>query len=142
MKLLIVREDKSVPLPKYQTQGSAGMDLHSAEDVSIGSGEFKIVNTGLRVAIPSGFEGQIRPRSGLAAKHGISIVNTPGTADSDYRGVIKIIMINHGKESFEIRKGDRIAQLVINKIETPELIEVDELSETIRGDSGLGSTGV
>ncbi len=142
MILKIKREDKSVPLPRYQTPGSAGMDLHSSEDLVIKPEEYKMVDTGLRMQIPSGYEGQIRPRSGLAAKNGISVLNTPGTADSDYRGVIKVIIINHGKKDFEIKKGDRIAQMIINKVELPQIIEVEELEETQRGEGGLGSTGV
>ncbi len=142
MKILVKREDKTIPLPKYQTLGSAGFDLHSAENCVLKSGEYKAISTGLRIAIPQGYEAQLRPRSGLAAKNGISVLNTPGTIDSDYRGLVYAILINHGKNNFEIKKGDRIAQLVINKIELPELEEAEEISETKRGERGFGSTGI
>jgi len=141
MRLFIKREDKALPLPRYQTRGSVGIDLHSSEDVILKPGEFKPISTGIRIALEQGYEAQLRPRSGLAAKHGISVVNTPGTIDSDYRGIIYAILINHGKKDFVIKKGDRIAQLVINKVEIPEIVEVTELEETERGEKGLGSTG-
>lgn len=128
-------------LPKYATTGSAGMDVLSAEQLSLKPGQRHAVATGLALAIPAGFEIQVRPRSGLALKHGISVPNTPGTIDSDYRGELKIILINHGDESFAIERGDRIAQLVLAPVVQAAWSEVDELDETTRGDGGFGSTG-
>lgn len=146
MKLHIkkVENAKDLPLPMYMTQGSAGMDLYAnvESDVVINEGTIKLIATGISIELPEGFEAQIRPRSGLALKHGISFVNTPGTVDSDYRGEINVIMINFGDKPFIIKRGDRIAQMVINKIETPEIVEVDELNDSSRGNSGFGSTGV
>ncbi|PIO00278.1 dUTP diphosphatase [archaeon CG10_big_fil_rev_8_21_14_0_10_43_11] len=141
MELKIFREDKTLPLPQYQTSGSSGFDLHSAEEITIKPGEFRGVCTGMRFAIPHGFEGQVRPRSGLALKKGISVVNTPGTLDSDYRGLLYVILINHGKDNFFIKKGDRIAQMVINKVEFPRLVDAKSLDTTERGEGGFGSTG-
>lgn len=128
-------------LPRYATTGSAGMDVLSAEQLSLKPGQRHAVATGLALAIPAGFEIQVRPRSGLALKHGISVPNTPGTIDSDYRGELKIILINHGDESFAIERGDRIAQLVLAPVVQAAWSEVDELDETTRGDGGFGSTG-
>lgn len=142
MKVEIVKLDKTLPTPFYAHHGDAGMDVYSAVDIVLSSGERAIVPSGIKLAIPYGFEVQIRPRSGLAAKHGISIVNAPGTIDHQYRGELGIIMINHGKEPFPIKKGDRIAQIVFNKIEFAYLEEVEELSATERGAGGFGSTGV
>lgn len=117
------------------------MDVVSAEDVVLAPGARHAVATGLAMAIPDGFEVQVRPRSGLALKHGISVPNTPGTIDSDYRGELKVILINHGAEPFEIRRGDRIAQLVLTPVTRASWIEVAELDETARGEGGFGSTG-
>ena len=128
-------------LPCYQTEGSAGMDLRSTEEVVLAPMERKLVPTGLRVAIPQGFEGQVRPRSGLAVKHGIGMINAPGTIDSDYRGEIKVILINLGSEVVRLDEGERIAQLVICPVARAAIIEVDELESTIRGEGGFGSTG-
>ncbi|QZD86750.1 dUTP diphosphatase [Qipengyuania psychrotolerans] len=128
-------------LPRYATTGSAGMDVLSAEQLSLKPGQRHAVATGLALAIPPGFEIQVRPRSGLALKHGITVPNTPGTIDSDYRGELKIILINHGDESFAIERGDRIAQLVLAPVVQAAWSEVDELDETTRGDGGFGSTG-
>jgi dUTP pyrophosphatase len=133
---------EGLPLPVYATAGSAGMDVVSAEDVTVPSMGRHAVATGLALAIPEGFEVQVRPRSGLALKHGISLPNTPGTIDSDYRGELKVILINFGAELFEIRRGDRIAQLVVAPVQIGRMIEVIELDETIRGAGGFGSTGV
>jgi dUTP pyrophosphatase len=130
------------PTPKYQTEGAAGIDLASNEDVVIKSGTYVIVGTGLSIALPMGLEAQIRPRSGLAAKHGVTVLNSPGTIDCDYRGEIKVMLINHGADDFIIKKGDRIAQMVIAKYEQVEFIIVEELDETNRGTGGLGSTGI
>jgi dUTP pyrophosphatase len=133
---------EGLPLPAYATPGAAGMDVVAAEDVDLGPGQRHAVATGYKVAIPEGFEIQVRPRSGLAFKHGISVPNTPGTIDSDYRGELKILLINHGSEPFAIRRGERIAQLVPAAVTLAEFDEVDELCETARGTGGFGSTGV
>lgn len=128
-------------LPAYATEGAAGMDVLAAEDVTLVPGARHAVATGLAVAIPHGFEIQVRPRSGLALKHGISVPNTPGTIDSDYRGELKVIVINHGTEAFDIRRGDRIAQLVLAPVTRASWLPVAELDETARGEGGFGSTG-
>ncbi len=133
--------DPSAVIPQYQTEGSAGFDLHSVETVMIPSGSQMLVKIGLAVEIPEGTELQLRPRSGLALKKMISITNSPGTLDSDYRGPIGIILINHGANSFFVTKGDRIAQAVLCPVIKAEIIEVEELSETNRGVGGYGSTG-
>ena len=133
---------QDLPLPAYATAGAAGMDVVSAEDVTLPSMGRHAVATGLALAIPEGFEVQVRPRSGLALKHGISLPNTPGTIDSDYRGELKIILINLRAEAFEIKRGDRIAQLIIAPVQLGQMIEVAELDETVRGVGGFGSTGM
>ena len=130
-----------LPLPSYATHGAAGMDVVAAEDLDLMPGQRHAVATGFKVAIPEGYEIQVRPRSGLALKHGISVPNTPGTIDSDYRGELKVIMINHGSEPFPIRRGERIAQLVPTVVTQGEWDEVEELCETARGAGGFGSTG-
>ena len=142
VKLLIKKLHKNIILPEYKTDGSSGMDLMAnvEQTVKILPGEKKIISTGIMVAIPEQYEIQIRPRSGLAAKNGISVLNTPGTIDSDYRGEIKVILINLGKDTFEINKNDRIAQMIICPIIKAELKEVESLPETIRGGGGFGST--
>ena len=132
---------EGLPLPTYATPGAAGMDVVAAEDFDLEPGQRHAVATGFRVAIPDGYEIQVRPRSGLAFKHGISVPNTPGTIDSDYRGEIKVLLINHGTESFAIRRGDRIAQMMLAVCTVAEFDEVDELSDTDRGAGGFGSTG-
>jgi dUTP pyrophosphatase len=132
---------KGLDLPRYATDGAAGMDVLSAEDVTVEPGARHAVATGLAVAIPPGYEIQVRPRSGLALKHGISVPNTPGTIDSDYRGELKVILINHGTEPFAIHRGDRIAQLVLAPVTLARWDEVAELGETGRGAGGFGSTG-
>jgi dUTP pyrophosphatase len=131
------------PLPAYETLASAGMDLRAALEapVSIHPGQRLLIPTGLFIELPVGFEAQIRPRSGLAAKHGITVLNTPGTIDADYRGEIKVILINHGQEAFIINNGERIAQMVIARHERVEWNETDTLEETLRGAGGFGSTG-
>ena len=131
-----------LPLPTRQTPQSAGLDISSNITATIKKGERTLVPTGIKIALPFGYEGQIRPRSGLALKHGITVLNTPGTIDADYRGELKVLLINHGDADFTITRGDRIAQLVITKVEMIEFIEVDELPDTIRGQGGYGSTGV
>src|SRR6478735_4036159 len=130
-----------LPLPSYATPGAAGLDVVSAEDFILAPGARHAVATGFAVAIPPGFEIQVRPRSGLALKHGISVPNTPGTIDSDYRGELKVIVINHGAEAFAIARGDRIAQLVLAPVTQAAWDEVAELDETARGAGGFGSTG-
>lgn len=132
---------EGLPLPAYATHGAAGMDVVSAEDVELAPGQRHAVATGLKVAIPQGYEIQVRPRSGLALKHGISVPNTPGTVDSDYRGELKVIVINHGSEPFAIRRGERIAQLVPAAVTPAAWDEVEELDDTHRGAGGFGSTG-
>ena len=142
-KILIKRLSKEVSLPKYETKGSSGMDLAAniETNVNLDPGKSAIIPTGLMVAIPEGFEIQIRPRSGLAAKKNISVLNTPGTIDADYRGEIKVILINLSNNKFVIEKGLRIAQMVVCPVIKAHLEEVDELNDTFRGDGGFGSTG-
>ncbi len=132
-----------VPLPAYQTAGSAGLDLCAAlpEPVVIPPGERQLVPTGLRLAIPVGYEGQVRPRSGLALRHGISIVNSPGTIDADFRGEVGIVLINHGTEPFEVQPLMRIAQLVVAPVAQAQVVVVAALDQTERGAGGYGSTG-
>ena len=141
IKILIKRLSKEVSLPKYETSGSSGMDLGSNIGANISPGKIAIIPTGLALSIPKGFEAQIRPRSGLAAKKKISVLNTPGTIDSDYRGEIKVILINLGEEIFKIEKGLRIAQMVFCPIVQAQFREVDDLNETERGKGGFGSSG-
>lgn len=132
---------EGLPLPSYATPGAAGMDVVAAEDLDLAPGARHAVATGFRVAIPQGYEIQVRPRSGLAFKHGISVPNTPGTIDSDYRGELKVLMINLGSEPFAIRRGERIAQLVPAVVTLAAFDEVEELDDTARGHGGFGSTG-
>lgn len=145
VKVLIKRTERGegLSLPGYMTSGAAGMDLYAGvqEKEILNPGEIKLIPTGIAIALPGGYEAQIRPRSGLALKHGISMVNTPGTIDADYRGEIGLIMINHGKEPFEIKRGDRVAQMVINQIARADFEEVTDLEETDRSAGGFGSTG-
>ena len=134
---------RDLDLPAYATPGSAGVDLAAAidEPLTLEPGRIALVPTGIAVALPPGFEGQIRPRSGLATKHGISLVNAPGTVDSDFRGEMRCSLINLGRESYTIHRGDRIAQMIIAPVHQAEFVEVDELSESERGSGGWGSTG-
>jgi dUTP pyrophosphatase len=143
-KILIKRLSNNIPLPKYETEGSSGMDLTANVNkvIEIQPGKSEIIPTGLALSIPKNYEIQIRPRSGLAAKNQISVLNTPGTIDEDYRGEIKVILINLGEKKFKIEKGLRIAQMVLCPIIKAELEEVDELDETKRGSGGFGSTGI
>ena len=143
-EILIRRLSKTVSMPKYETAGSSGMDLaaHINEKIEIKPGETQIIPTGLSVSIPLEFEIQIRPRSGLAAKHQLSVLNTPGTIDADYRGEIKVILINLGKKSFIVEKGLRIAQMVLCPLVKAKIKEVETLDGTKRGSGGFGSTGV
>ena len=133
-------EDESL-MPSYETLGSAGADLKANEEGVLMPGQRKLIKTGISIELPAGYEAQVRPRSGLALKHGISMVNTPGTIDSDYRGEIGVILINHGDTPFEYKKGDRIAQLVISKYSRAEFQITSSLSETVRGAGGFGHTG-
>ncbi|WP_128891121.1 dUTP diphosphatase [Erythrobacter sp. HKB08] len=132
---------EGLELPRYATAGAAGMDVLSAEDIVLEPGMRHAVATGLAMAIPEGYEIQVRPRSGLALKHGVTVPNTPGTIDSDYRGELKIIMINHGAEPFPIKRGERVAQLVLAPVTQAAWTEVDTLDDTARGSGGFGSTG-
>lgn len=143
MKIKIINKSKH-ELPKYATTGSAGMDLRANinHPIILAPGERVLIPTGLHIALPVGYEAQIRPRSGLAIKHGITCLNTPGTIDSDYRGEIGVELINHGHEPFFINDGERIAQMVIAQYEQAEWVMVEELDETERGDGGYGHTGV
>ena len=142
VEVKVVRE-KGVELPKYETKGSAGMDVRAniKESITLKSLERILIPTGLKVAIPEGYEIQVRPRSGLAIKHGITMLNTPGTVDSDYRGELKVIVVNLSNETYTIEPNERIGQFVLNKIEQIEFIEVEELESTERGEGGFGHTG-
>ena len=137
------KELNHIPLPSYATKGSAGLDIYAAieKPITLTHGAIEMVPTNISVEIPEGYEIQVRPRSGLAAKHGIGILNSPGTIDSDYRGEIKIIIINFGEEDFVIQPAERIAQLVVSKVYTAKFIETDELKNTSRGEGGFGHTG-
>jgi dUTP pyrophosphatase len=144
-ELLIKRlheSDTDIPLPGYATEHAAGMDLRVNASIAIAPGEVVLAPTGLAVEIPEGYEGQLRPRSGLAAEHGITCLNSPGTIDADYRGELKVILINHGKETVRFERGTRIAQLIISKYERVEVIEATELAETARASGGFGHTGM
>ena len=132
---------EGLPAPSYATEGAAGLDVVAAEDVILAPGQRYAVSTGFAIAIPHGYEVQVRPRSGLALKHGITCLNTPGTIDEDYRGEVKVILANLGNEAFEVRRGERIAQLVPARVQKAAFLEVDALSETERGVGGFGSTG-
>ena len=142
IQVKVVRK-KGVELPKYETEGSAGMDVRAniKEPITLKSLERILIPTGLKVAIPEGYEIQVRPRSGLAIKHGITMLNTPGTVDSDYRGELKVIVVNLSNETYTIEPNERIGQFVLNKIEQIEFVEVEELDSTERGEGGFGHTG-
>ncbi|RDU64874.1 dUTP diphosphatase [Helicobacter sp. MIT 14-3879] len=142
MELKVKQLDKDSILPKYQSDGASGFDLHSIEDIEIAPSEVVAVKTGLAFEIQKGFEIQVRPRSGLAIKNGISVLNTPGTIDSDYRGEVMVILVNFSKNTFCIKKGDRIAQAVLSQVFQANLVPSNSLNETNRGSSGFGSTGV
>jgi dUTP pyrophosphatase len=139
----VLPEAEGLHLPAYTSPDSAGMDLRAAiaDEMTLDPGEIGLVTTGLRIAVPAGYEAQIRPRSGLALKHGITIPNAPGTIDADYRGVVQVILANTGSEPFVIRRGDRIAQMVFAPVARAELCQVAELDETERGEGGFGSSG-
>jgi dUTP pyrophosphatase len=147
-QLKVKRVSPRATLPTYATEGSAGLDLYACHDEHISGVEtvgyasnVAIVDTGIAIQLPPGYEGQVRPRSGLAAKHGITCLNAPGTIDSDYRGNVKVILINHGAADVHIKRGDRIAQLVVAPVERVAVVEAEQLDETARGEGGLGSTG-
>lgn len=146
MKIRIIRRESSrdLSLPCYATEGSSGVDLYAAieDEVLIQPGTWEVIPTGIYVEIPEGYEGQVRSRSGLAKDYGVTVLNSPGTIDSDYRGEVKVILINFGKEPFRVKRGDRIAQLVIVPIVRAVFEEVEELSNTERGEEGFGSTGI
>ncbi|HOO11419.1 MAG TPA: dUTP diphosphatase [Bacillota bacterium] len=135
---------EDLPLPRYMSSGSAGMDLYAAvdENTEIAPGGFRLIPTGIHLQLPAGYEGQLRPRSGLAAKYGVTVLNTPGTIDSDYRGEIKVILINLGCEPFVIKRGDRIAQLIISRYERVELVPAEYLEDSERSTGGFGHTGI
>jgi len=143
VKILVKKFDKNIKLPTYKTPGSSGMDLvaYIKNKITINPGKTAMIPTGIAVAIPKNYEIQIRPRSGLAAKKGISVLNTPGTVDADYRGEIKIILINLSKKLFVVKSGDRIAQMILCPVVKGKFIEVRKLPKTIRGKGGFGSTG-
>jgi len=142
LKVLITRLDESIPLPRYAKGGDAGADICTRVDITIEPGERALVPTGISIALPDGYAAFVHPRSGLAIKHGVSMVNTPGTIDAAFRGELQMILINHDlREAISFKKGDRIAQLVIQKVERAEFIEVDSLPGTERGEGGFGSTG-
>ncbi|OGW84046.1 MAG: deoxyuridine 5'-triphosphate nucleotidohydrolase [Omnitrophica bacterium RIFCSPLOWO2_01_FULL_45_10] len=134
---------EDIPVPKYATSGSSGMDLCAdvEEGVILEPGDIRLISTGIYLDIPEGYEAEIRPRSGLALKHGIGLVNSPGTIDSDYRGLVSLILINHGKESFKIRRGERVAQMVIKEVVRAEIDLKESLSGTARASGGFGHTG-
>lgn len=143
LKVLIKRLDPSVPLPRYAKGGDAGADLVTIKDFTLAPGERALIPTGISIALPDGYVALVHPRSGLAMKHGVTLVNTPGTIDAGYRGEIACILINHDpKEPISFKKGDRIAQLIIQQVEKAEFIEVEELPGSGRGSGGFGSTGV
>jgi dUTP pyrophosphatase len=139
--ILRLAHGEGLALPAYETEHAAGMDLRAAEDALLPPGGRAMVATGFAIALPEGFEAQVRPRSGLAAKHGVTLLNSPGTIDADYRGEIKVILINHGREAFAVKRGDRIAQMVVAAVTRVAFRETAELAGTARGAGGFGSTG-
>lgn len=142
MKVLIQRLDDGLPLPKYAKPGDAGADLYSRIDFELKPGERKLIPTGISIALPPGYVALVHPRSGIALKNGISMVNTPGTIDAAYRGEVAVVLINHDlKQTFSAKRGDRIAQLVIQRVEAAEFVEVEKLPGTTRGSGGFGHTG-
>ncbi len=142
LEIQVVRLDPDLPLPAYAHPGDAGADLLTTVDVTLAPGERALVPTGIAIALPDGFVALVHPRSGLAARHGLSIVNTPGTVDAGYRGEVKVLLVNHDPtEPIELRRGDRIAQLVVQRFERAAFVEVDRLPESVRGSGGYGSTG-
>ncbi|RLB27699.1 MAG: dUTP diphosphatase [Deltaproteobacteria bacterium] len=144
IKVKRLDHNPDLPLPSYHSDGSSGLDLHAAvtEDLTIQANEIRLIPTGLSISLPRGYEAQVRARSGLALRHGIGLVNSPGTIDADYRGEIGVILINWGTEPFTVRRGDRIAQMVIGKVYRAEVEEVDEIDPTNRGEGGFGHSGI
>jgi dUTP pyrophosphatase len=144
VRILALPHADGLPLPAYQSDGAAGVDLLAAVDgaVTLPPGGRALVPTGIALALPDGFEAQVRPRSGLAARHGVTVLNAPGTVDADYRGEIKVILVNHGAEPFTVERGARIAQMVVARVERVRLVPVERLDDTARGDGGFGSTGI
>lgn len=143
-KLLVKRLSEitaDIELPSYATQHSSGLDLRTSEEVNLQPGEYKLIPTGVAIEIPEGFEGQVRPRSGLALKYGIACLNSPGTIDSDYRGEVKVLLINHGKAPVHFERGERIAQLIISRYERVQVELAEDLQDTVRSDGGFGHTG-
>ena len=143
IKIKIKEDAKDLPLPRYMTAGASGMDLYADVDkeLVLVPGKIRLVSCGIYLSIPEGYEAEVRPRSGLALKHGITLVNTPGTIDSDYRGLVSLIMINLGDTPFNIRRGDRVAQLVIKEVIKASLVETGNLDETVRSSGGFGHSG-
>ena len=145
VRILLKKKEscEDLPVPRYATSGASGMDLSAdvSSDVILMPGDIKLISAGIYISIPEGYEAEVRPRSGLAIKHGISLVNTPGTIDSDYRGLVNLIMINHGKEPFTIRRGERIAQMVIKEVVRARIEVTEELDDTARSHGGFGHTG-
>jgi dUTP pyrophosphatase len=143
VKVKVLPHGQGLPLPQYMSAHAAGMDLYAGveRELVIPPGEWQLVPTGLQIALPAGYEAQVRPRSGLALKQGVSVLNTPGTVDADYRGEVGVILMNHSKQDLVIKRGDRIAQMIINQIERIEFEEVEELPDSERGTGGFGSTG-
>lgn len=144
VQVKVLPHGEGVPLPKYMSEHAAGMDLYAAvnPEIVIPPGEWQLVPTGLSIALPEGYEAQVRPRSGLALKQGVSVLNTPGTVDADYRGEVGVILMNHSKNDLVVKRGDRIAQMIINKIERIVFEEVEALPDSNRGAGGFGHTGV
>lgn len=142
MQLKIKKIYKDAIIPSYAHKGDAGLDLHSVEEKLIESGSTALIKTGIKIELPEGTEAQVRPRSGLALKNTITVLNSPGTIDEGYRGEVGVILINHGKESFKVEKGMKIAQMVIQKVERVQIEEFNELSDTSRDEGGFGSTGI
>lgn len=142
LRIMRLANGENLPLPAYESPGAAGMDLRAAEDTVLKPGARVLMPTGFAIALPDAFEAQVRPRSGLAVKHGVTVLNAPGTIDSDYRGEIKVPLINHGTADFIIRRGDRIAQMIVAAVARATLQEVATLDDTARGSNGFGSSGV
>lgn len=142
LKIALQKVSGNAKMPSYAHPGDSGMDLYSSEDIVLKPGERKLVKTGIKIAVPEGFEAQVRPKSGIAVKNGVTVLNTPGTIDSGYRGEVQVILVNLGKEAFKVEKGKKIAQLVIAKVEQAEIEEVEKLDDTSRNTGGFGSTGL
>jgi dUTP pyrophosphatase len=144
VRVMRLEGNQDMALPSYETEGASGLDLRAAVrgELTLHPGDIRLVPTGMAISLPAGYEAQIRPRSGLALKHGVGMVNSPGTVDSDYRGEIGLVLINWGKVPFVIKRGDRIAQMVVTRVSRAEVLEVDRLETTARGEGGFGHSGV